>query len=277
MKKVLSLITALALACSLVACGGKDDSSTVEGNAWEQELATPGVIKVGISPDYPPYEFYDEENNIAGFDVDMANELAVYIGGENGAYTIEFVPMDFDNIISALNAGTIDVGISCFTEDPERECMFTVPYLESSQVVVVAVDANITTVEDLAGTTITAGANTTGEGVAQALAAEYGIEVSTPTGAGYPMLFQNLSAGAVSAVVCDKAVGESFVMNNPDVFVILEGEYGDVEKTCVIVKKGNDNLYAVVNDAVIAFNESAKKADLVGQYFAAAEEENTEV
>jgi ABC-type amino acid transport/signal transduction systems, periplasmic component/domain len=265
MKKVLSLVMALVLAFALVGCNKTETPSTAL-EAWEQELGTPGVIKVGISPDYEPYEYYDEDGNIVGFDVDMANELMAYIGGDT-PYTIEFVVLDFNNIISALNAGSIDIGISCFTANPERDCAFTEPYLNSMQVVVVANDSGITSVEQLVGKTVAAGENTTGAGVAEDLAEEYGeMNIISPGGGGgYPAMFGMLESGAVSAVVCDNAVGQAFVNSDPDKFTILEGEYA-VENTCVIVKKTNTELYAIVNDAVIQFNASDKKAELVELY-----------
>lgn len=265
MKKWISAALALVLSLSLVACGGDTTGGDSAQVSWEDQLGSKGVIRVGISPDYEPFESYDENGNIVGFDVDMVNELASYLGVDGEAYKIELIPLDFQTIISALNVGQVDIGVSCFTYDPERDCQFTDPYLESSQVVVIAEDGGVNSLADLANTTIAAGMNTTGYDVAEQIASEQeGVKVISP-GSGYPVMFESLKSGAIKAVVCDKAVGQNYVDNNPGVFGLLPDEF-EVENTCIVVKNGNDALYTAVNDAVKQFNESQTKADLLEKY-----------
>ena len=50
--------------------------------------------------------------------------------------------MDFNNIIGALQATQIDIGLSGFTYNPERECWFSTPYLNSKQVIITRNDTN---------------------------------------------------------------------------------------------------------------------------------------
>lgn len=263
MKKWIAALLTLTMAFSLAGCGAGTDSSAEA--TWEDQLGTKGTLRIGISPDYEPFESYDAAGKIVGFDVDMASELAKYLGTEETPYKIEFVPLDFQTIISALNAGQVDIGISCFTYDPERDCLFTDPYLESSQVVVVAADSGVTKVEDLANSTIAAGMNTTGADVANEIASKYEkVKVISPS-SGYPVMFESLKSGAVKAVVCDKAVGQNYVENNKGTFALLPDEF-EVENTCIVVKKGNDALYSAVNEAVKKFNESQKKTELLSDY-----------
>ena len=114
MKKLLALIMAMVFTLSLVGC-----SSSENMEDFEKELGDPGTIRVGISPDYKPFEYYDDNGNITGFDYDMVNELMKYIGTEDEPYKVEFIAMDFSTIISSVNSSTVDIGVAAFTYDPE--------------------------------------------------------------------------------------------------------------------------------------------------------------
>ncbi|MEG1863056.1 MAG: transporter substrate-binding domain-containing protein, partial [Oscillospiraceae bacterium] len=107
MKKLTALILVAAMAFSLVACGApKDDKDAT----FASQLGTKNLVRVGISPDYPPYESYNEKGDIIGFDVELSNYIGKFLSEKSGEeYKVELVPMDFMTIISALNAGTIDL------------------------------------------------------------------------------------------------------------------------------------------------------------------------
>ena len=85
----------------LAACG----SSSSDTATWEDELGTAGKLRVGMAADYPPYESYDAQGNVVGLDADIAAMIAEKLGVE-----LEIVPMEFDTIISAVTAGTVDMG-----------------------------------------------------------------------------------------------------------------------------------------------------------------------
>ena len=78
-----------------------------------------GKLTVGTSPDFAPYEFYhiDENDNaqLAGFDIALAQRIADDLGLE-----LEVVPIDFGGILTELQSGNIDLGISGFSPTPER-------------------------------------------------------------------------------------------------------------------------------------------------------------
>ncbi len=253
-KTAITLLLAATLCLALLAGCGSDKSAT-----WEGQLGNKGTLRVGISPDYPPYESYDADGNIVGFDAAVADYIAKQLGCK-----VELVPMDFDTIISAVNAGTVDVGISCFSYKEDRDVLFSTTYLTSSQAIVVAVDSGITAPSGLAGGTIGAGEGTTGLDAANTLAETYsGITVTTGDIA---VMMENLKAGALQGVVTERPVAQSYANSNPDVFVVLPDELTK-EETKVIAKKGNDLLMAEVNKAIDAFLADAGYNDLIVKYF----------
>ena len=176
MKKLAAMLAACGILLSLAGCGDKDKTFT--GKAYEKEIMTPGEIVVGISADYPPYESMGTDGKVEGFDVDMANELAKYMGAEGKDVKVTFKNMDFSSIITALQSGQIDVGISAFTYDPERDCLFSDPYLISEQLVVLPKGSTVKSLDELSGKKIGAGTGTTGEKAAKENIS--GAEVTSP-------------------------------------------------------------------------------------------------
>ena len=89
MKKFVSLLLALMMALSLVACGSKadtttddktdDDTVTEPANALEK-IKADGVLTVALSPDFSPMEFVDSsktgQDQYVGFDVTLAKYIA---------------------------------------------------------------------------------------------------------------------------------------------------------------------------------------------------------
>ncbi len=260
MKKIFAIALSALMLLSFAACAPEQAD---DAQPFEAQLGNPGTIRVGISPDYPPFDFYDENNEVAGFDVDMANALMSYIGTEESPYAIEFVPLSFDTIISSLDTGVVDVGISGFTYDPERQVLFSDPYLISAQRIVVNTASGIASEADLAGATMAAGLGTVGAGVIETLQGSYdGIELTNP--GDYQVMFEALQTGSVDAVVCDEAVAQNYVDNN-DNLMVLEGSY-EAQDMSVIIKEGNTELLTVFNDAIAKFVDSDLYMTLKEEY-----------
>jgi len=94
-----------------------------------------GVIKIGTSADYPPFESVDPSGNKIGFDVELMTEIAKRMNVK-----LEWVDMPFDSLIAAVQGNKIDGAISAFNVTPERQKMvdFTDSYYTSQDGFVVA-------------------------------------------------------------------------------------------------------------------------------------------
>lgn len=79
-------------------------------------IAQSGTLRIGTNPPYAPNEFKDETGTIVGFDVDLMKAVGAVLG-----LTLDVKQTDFDKIIPAVQAGTLDVGMSSFTDTLERE------------------------------------------------------------------------------------------------------------------------------------------------------------
>lgn len=111
MRRVVGFISLLAvISIVLAACSGAKAANHLEA------IKQAGVIKVGTSADYPPFESVDASGNKVGFDVDLMTEVAKRLGVK-----LEWVDMPFDSLIAAVQEGKIDASISAFNYSEERD------------------------------------------------------------------------------------------------------------------------------------------------------------
>lgn len=130
MKRNVVLISLLvAVSLVLTACGGSATANHLDA------IKKAGVIKVGTSADYPPFESVDASGNKVGFDVDLMTEIAKRLGVK-----LEWVDMPFDSLIAAVQEGKIDASISAFNYSEERDQMidFSDAYYTSEDAFTVA-------------------------------------------------------------------------------------------------------------------------------------------
>lgn len=107
-----------------------------------------GVVRVGIDLFVHPFGMYDKDNKPEGYDVDVANELAKYLGVK-----LEIVPLTSPGRITFLVADKVDVVISSFTRTVERAKTidFTGPYAIESASLLTKEGSGIRDLADLKG------------------------------------------------------------------------------------------------------------------------------
>ena len=248
MKKAFTLILALVMALSLVACGGGKEEA-VE-NTYGTVAA--GKLTVATSPDFAPYEFYaigeDGSAKLAGFDMALAQYIADYLKLE-----LEVVPMDFDGVLVEVANGTVDLGVAGLSLDPARmDAMdFSDIYYEGGQAFV-TVTANKDMFPDLAS------ANTAGISVGAQngsiqmdLANEYSADTEIIALPKVTDIIAELISGKLDGAYIETAVAESYKVNYPELEIVCEVPY-DVEGSAIGVIKGNEALLKGVNEAIAA-------------------------
>jgi polar amino acid transport system substrate-binding protein len=82
-----------------------------------QRIKSAGVLRVGISPDFEPAEFYKPgTTEIAGYDPELIRAIAAQLGLE-----VRFFAVGYDGLIPGLQSDRFDVVMSGLTDTPERE------------------------------------------------------------------------------------------------------------------------------------------------------------
>jgi len=100
-------------------------SNSTTDTVWAN-IEKRGYINVGTDPSWPPYEEIDNQTNaIVGFEVDLANACAQQLG-----LTIHWHDVSFDDIITEVQDGQLDMGVSGFSITPDRlnSVAFTIPH-----------------------------------------------------------------------------------------------------------------------------------------------------
>lgn len=248
MKKLLKLFLMCTMVFVLAGCGGKD-SSADDSN----------TLVIGISPDYPPYESLDTNNNIVGFDADMVKLFEQYLSEDEGVdYKLEFKQMDFNNIVTQLQGDQIDLGISGFTYKEDRAVEWSKPYTATAQVAVLPKDTNIKTVSDLEGKKLAAQTGATGEDAAKNVKNAQVVSMDDVQD-----IFTGLSAHQYDAAIVDLAVAKNYVDSGN--FVYLDESLMD-EKNYIIAKEGNTELMDKINKCIDKFLASDDYNKLCDQY-----------
>lgn len=220
------LVMCLAVGILLAGCGSQapqGDNNQAQDQSW-QEIQDKGYFVVGLDDAFPPMGFRDKQNNIVGFDIDLAKEVARRLGVE-----VHFQAISWDANVEELNSGNIDViwnGLT-ITEKRQKQMLFTKPYLQDRQIIVVTPDSAIKGKADLAGKKI---------GIQAASSAVEAVEADKKTYAvikdnlrefdSNDLAMRDLKGGGVEAVVVDEVVGRYYITKHPEDYKVLEENFG---------------------------------------------------
>ncbi len=242
-------IAVLLLVTSLSACSSKIDTmGKIEEDA---------KVIMGTNAEFPPFEYRDENGDVAGFDVALAEEIAAELGVE-----LVIEDMDFNSLIAALKSGKIDfvaAGMTV-TEDRKENADFSQAYFDASQVIIVRADnQDILGAADLAGMRIGVQEGTTGD-----------LEASEIEGAEVLRFRKGIDAvvdlqnGNIDAVVIDKQPALVFVQLNDDIRMLDEAL--TVEEYAIAVRKGDADFLNVINSVISGLKESGKYQEIYDEY-----------
>ena len=268
MKKLSIAMLSMVLAGSmlLTGCGGGNTQTTDDTSADDTQQSETaentegGVLRMGTNATFPPYEFTDENNEVAGIDADIAAAIADKLGME-----LEITDMAFDSLIPALQSDTIDIILAGMTVDPERaeQVNFTDSYATGVQVIIVPEDSDIASPDDLEGKNIGVQTGTTGD--LQCTDA-YGQEFVKQFDNG-PLAVAALLNGQVDCVVIDNEPAKNYVAANEGL-KILDTAYANEDYAAALAKEDTE-LYEQVNTAIQELKEDGTIASIIEKYIPA--------
>lgn len=270
MKKFLSLIVAIGVSFSLVACGGsnsnnststedvsnsqttqnKQDNSenNTQDNNGLDKISEKGYITVATSPDYPPYEFKTIENGkekTVGFDIDIANEIAKDLGVE-----LKLVEMGFDGLLLELQNGNVDLVMAGISPTAEREKTvdFSDIYYTATQSILVNADDvdKYTDIESFSGKKI--GVQLTS--IQEQMAKEQIPNANLISLDKLPQIILDLNNGNVDAVIVETPVAEGYVKQFPNLALSKVTLVDETGGSAIAIKKGNPELIEAVNKTI---------------------------
>lgn len=267
MKKLSIAMLSMVLAGSilLTACGGGNTQATEDTGSDTQQSETAentegGVLRMGTNATFPPYEYVDENNEVAGIDADIAAAIADKLGME-----LEITDMAFDSLIPALQSDTIDIVLAGMTVDPERaeSVNFTDSYATGVQVIIVPEGSDIASPDDLEGKNIGVQTGTTGD---LYCTDDYGQEFVKQFDNG-PLAVAALLNGQVDCVVIDNEPAKNYVAANEGL-KILDTAFANEDYAAALAKEDTE-LYEQVNTAIQELKEDGTIASIIEKYIPA--------
>lgn len=256
MKKVFALLLALAMALSCA--------------AFAETAETPAAKKivVGTNAEFAPFEYFNEDGEIDGFDADLIELIMTVL-----EYDYEIISIDFDALLPALASGQIDLAIAAMTINATRleNALFSVPYFNASQKIIVKTDSAIAGLADLEGKKIGVQLGTTGD--LYVTEKVPGAEVVRYTKALDAV--NDLDAGRLDAVVTDAEPSKVYVAPF-ETLKILDDDLSE-EKYGIAAALGNDELIAEVDAALLALMEAGYYDELYAIWFPVEEAATEEI
>ena len=216
MKKILILIVITII--FITGCGKKDNQLVM-------------VTEAGFAP----YEYY-ENGEIVGVDVDIAKEIAKYLGKE-----LVIKDVSFDSIINEVKSGKSDFGAAgiSYTEERAKEVDFTIDYSISKQVIIVK--EGINKIDNLDNKRIALQLGS----VADSYVTKNYKNAKVIRQKKYLAAIEDLKNDKVDLVIMDELPAKEILKNNPGLVILNQELFTD--KYGMVVRKGNDELLKAIN------------------------------
>ena len=282
MKKMLKSIMALSLMLvmilSVAGCASSDAAKATDTTAAEttaaaasettaavaktklDEIKEKGVLVLGTSADYPPFEFHlevDGKDTIVGFDIDIAKKIASDIGVE-----LEIIDMKFDGLLPALTAGKIDLIVAGMTPTDERKQSvdFSIVYYDSRQTMLVKTDNvnTLNTVEAFAGKTLGVQKATIQEELAKTIFTSSEAKSIDKI----PNLIMELKTDKVDGLILAEPVAKQYAAANPDLSV--NGvDLGSEGGSAIAIEKGSQDYLDAINASIQSLLDSGEMDKII--------------
>ena len=232
MKKILSLILALAMVLTLTACGGNAETPAEpadQGTAVKTGVED-GILTIAMECGYAPYNWTQSDDSngavpIANVPGSYANGYDVMIGkkiAEANGWELEVIQSDWDSLVPGVQTGTFDAVIAgqSMTAERAEQVDFAGPYFYATIVCVTKADskyANATSLADLAGGSCTAQIATIWYD--QCLPQIEGANIQTAAETA-PAMLMALETGMVDFICTDMPTAQGAVVAYPDMKIL---------------------------------------------------------
>ena len=246
MKKISLAVFAMMMVAMLAVfagCSSSSDTNSVtadSGTAQDnslQNVLDKGTLVLGLDDSFPPMGFRDENNNIVGFDIDVATEVANRMGVE-----LKLQPIEWSTKEMELNTGSVDCLWNGLSIDDERKQAMDLsePYMTNRMVLVVLNDSEYTDQASLAGKTIGVQNGSTAEKILEE--SDFSKTIGNTIGfKDNVTAFMELETKGIDAIFMDEVVANYAITSQNKDFKVLEDGLTE-EEYAVGFKKGNTAL-----------------------------------
>ncbi|GBD62283.1 putative ABC transporter substrate-binding protein [Tetragenococcus halophilus subsp. halophilus] len=266
------IVLLLLLGGVLTACTNNEENSAEEDNSW-QNVEEEGKLTVATSGTLYPSSFYNDDNELVGYDVDVAKEVADRLDVD-----IEFEEYNVDGQISSLQNENTDFAANDFSLNSDREENFLlsspIKYSFASLIVREEDDSGIASLEDLEGKKAAGEPNTSYMRAAE----QYGAELVTYDNATNEQYLTDVANGRTDTVVNDYYLQKMTTEALPDVPVkILDDVYFNLDHNGFLFEKEHEALHENVNEVLAEMKDDGTLKEISEEYFDADVSEKPDV
>ena len=260
------LAATLFLAIPLAACG---DDSTNQANMtqWE-EIQEEGTLTVGTAGTLYPASFREEESDtLTGFDVELMKEIAKRLELE-----VEFKEMAFDNMLTSVQNGQIDVAANdiSVTEDRKEKFAFSKPYKYTYGTAIVRKSdlSGIESLEDLKGKKAAGEATT----VFMDVARQYGAEEVIYDNATNDQYLRDVSTGRTDVILNDYYLQTLALAFFPEFDITIHPDIAyNPQEVAYLMDNENDELQENIDRVLEEMLEDGTVKELSEQFYNGAD------
>lgn len=245
---------------------GKADVDLSKADGKLKDILDKGQIVLATSPDYPPSEFVDDQGNVKGSDIMLAQYIANSLGVD-----LKVETMDFNAVLTAVDTGKVDIGISGFGYKADRAEQFELShgYQSSSAaahhtLLVPAEKADeYKSLADFSGKKIDTQANS----LQEMYVTDQIPDADLQKVATLDQAILELQTGKIDAIALDSTTAKNYAETSDGMFVSVYekngvefdlNQYADESGNVAAVKKGETSLIDAVNQVIDSLATSGK-------------------
>ena len=268
--KAVAAAMAAVLTLGVAGCSSQSTSSTASsdnGSAVStedkslQKVKDAGKLILGLDATFKPMGYTDENNEIVGFDIDVAEEVCKRLG-------VELVkqPINWDTLTTDLNVGKCDCvwnGLS-INEERQEKMNLSEPYMKNAMVFVVKGDSTVEKMADLKGKKISVQNGSSAQTILESCEIKDDITIS-PIATNVEAL-QQLELGVVDAVFLDEVVADYEIKNSGKNYKKL-AEGLEEEEYAIAFRKDDQALRDAVQQTLSEMKADGKLAEISTKWF----------
>nr|WP_325240223.1 transporter substrate-binding domain-containing protein [uncultured Oscillibacter sp.] len=220
-----------------------------------------GEIVVAMEGTWAPWTYHDEDDQLVGYDVEVAQNIAQWLGVE-----VSFAEGEWDGLLAGLDSGRYDIMVNGVDIDEARseKYDFSIPYAYNRTAVIVSGDNDsIQSMEDLNGKSTANTLNSTYANVAES----YGAEVTGVDD--FIQTIELLNSGRIDATLNAEVSYYDYMAQHPDANVKIACIDPQSTQVAIPMRKGAESaaLVAAINDALAEMAEDGTLTELSMKYF----------
>lgn len=221
------------------------------------------VLVVGLDDSYPPMGFRNDDNEIIGFDIDLAKAVCDKLGMELKLQQISWASKEKE-----LSSGNIDCIWNGFayTEERAKTMTLTDPYIKGEMYFILKKGSNLSSQEELKGKKI--GVQTGSIQELDLEASEFGKTVDIVSYGDFLTAFMDLEIGGIDAVFCSNIIGNYLLTSKGKDYKTVPSE--NICKTngsVIAFKEGNTELRDKIQNALEELKQEGKLEEISKEWF----------